>query len=150
MMRKSTTGAGFLIQDDYPPGSGATLGQALPTAPQTKLRLSEQISYWLSWLSFTLLVVSPVILIWMWGYVWQHNLYPFAGWRNHFEQDQNEATARILEMAWIYALFFPVGAFATSFLSLVFKPNLRAIIVLALSIVCAIVVLMHMGLMDFD
>ena len=132
-MRKSTSGSGFLIQDDYPPGSPTALGQAV-AVPQAKPALNERVSNWLSWLSFALVVASPVCLAWMWGYAWRH----------HLAESWGESQA--LQVAWAWSVLLSGGAFFSGAAALLFKVNLRALVTISLSIVFGFIALGHLCL----
>lgn len=129
-MRKSTSGSGFLIQDDYPPRSATAVGQAV--AVPVVLSRNEQIANKLNWVAFALLafgVISPTILLWLWVYCDQHQYDSGFGGRETASQ-----YIAMLHTVWLGAMLCPFGAIVVCLLSFIHRPNLRAIAVCILSL----------------
>ncbi len=112
-----------------------------------KSSLRERLALWIALLSIAPVSMSTLILAYMWLYAWQHGLYPKVpipkdAYRGPWSGDW------ILTSAWDYALFLPGYSFIIALVSLVIKPNVRAGIVLGLSIVCFFFVFCHVGLVE--
>jgi hypothetical protein len=114
---------------------------------EQKPPLRERIARWIALLSIVVVSVTPLMLLYMWLYAWQHGLYPKVpipanAYRGPWSDDQ------ILMSAWDHALFLPVYSFVIALVSLIIKPNLRTGITLGFCIACFILVLCHVGLVE--
>lgn len=90
--------------------------------------------------------MSALIIAAMWLNAWTHNLYPRTTWtqssRGPWSPD------RVLVAAWFQALSFVVYAFVAGVISMLFKPNRRALLLLIGCILGAAIVMGHLSLID--
>ncbi len=108
-------------------------------------RTLQQLSLLSGWASVGLLSLCVVCLGFLWIYAASQGLYPHP--RAASRSPLWAGNAFLSDAVYLLA-FLPLCALSSAVFSLLLKPNLRALMIIPMSVVCLFVVVAHIGIVD--